>query len=180
MIPGKSTNKKLPKELHPMPWINLTMRRGALDKERQHALMADLTSALMFWEQVPDTPAARKFMRGWVYEVAEDSDYNAGLPDHKDPFYFIEVRMPAGRLDTLARLGIIRDFTKLVLMAEGKAFVPENARRVWVTIQDIERDNWGIGGSTDWLRSYTSALDHFQSQLKEPAHGSLDESKASK
>jgi phenylpyruvate tautomerase PptA (4-oxalocrotonate tautomerase family) len=163
-----------------MPWINLTMRRGALNKERQHALMADLSSALMFWEQVPDTPIARKFMKGWVYEVAEDADYNAGRSDHEDPFYFIEVRMPAGRLDTLARLGIIRDFTKLVLIAEGKDFIPENARRVWVTIQDIERDNWGIGGSTDWLRAYTSALDQFPSQLEKTIHGALDEAKARK
>jgi phenylpyruvate tautomerase PptA (4-oxalocrotonate tautomerase family) len=43
-----------------MPWINLTFRHGALSKEKQHALMADLTSALMFWEKVPDTPTARK------------------------------------------------------------------------------------------------------------------------
>jgi phenylpyruvate tautomerase PptA (4-oxalocrotonate tautomerase family) len=149
-----------------MPWINLTFRRGALSKEKQHALMADLTSALMFWEKVPDTPTARKFMKGWVYEVPEDADYNAGRPDHLDPFYFIEVRMPAGRLTALDRLGIIRDFSQLVLLAEGKPFVPDNARRVWVTIVDIERDNWGIGGSTDWLRAYTSALDSIHSELK--------------
>ena len=36
-------------------------------------------------------------MKGWVYEVAEDSDYNGGSPAHKDPFYFIEVRLP-GRI----------------------------------------------------------------------------------
>lgn len=149
-----------------MPWINLTVRRGALSRPQQHALMADLTSALMFWEKVPETPEARKMMKGWVYEVAEDADYNAGKSDHASPFYFIEVRMPAGRLDTLARHGIIRDFTKLVLLAEGKPHVPEEARRVWVTIVDIERDNWGIGGTTDWLRSYESALDTFELQLK--------------
>lgn len=154
-----------------MPWINLTIRRGTLSKETQHAMMADLTSALMFWEKVPDTPEARKFMKGWVYEVAEDADYNGGKPNHPYPFYFIEVRMPAGRLDTLARLGIMRDFTKIVLMAEKKPFIPENADRVWVTINDIDRENWGIGGSTDWLRSYTSALDSIHSELKTRAGG---------
>jgi phenylpyruvate tautomerase PptA (4-oxalocrotonate tautomerase family) len=161
-----------------MPWINLTLRRGALNKERQHALMADLTSALMFWEKVPDTPAARKFMKGWVYEVAEDADYSAGRPDHPEPFYFIEVRMPANRLTILDRLGIMRDFTKLVLLAEGKPFVLEDANRVWVTILDIERDNWGIGGSTDWLRSYTSALDSIHLQLKSRGDSTLEKSKA--
>jgi hypothetical protein len=148
-----------------MPWINLTMRRGALPKSTQHAMMADLTSALMFWEKVPETPVARNFMKGWIYEVAEDADYNAGKPDHKDPFYFIEVRMLAGRLTTLDRIGIMRDFTKIVLLAEGRPFVPENADRVWVTIVDIERENWGIGGTTAWLRTYTSALDSIHSEL---------------
>jgi phenylpyruvate tautomerase PptA (4-oxalocrotonate tautomerase family) len=132
-------------------------------------MMADLTSALMFWEKVPDTPEARKIMKGWVYEVAEDADYNGGKSDHPNPFYFIEVRMPAGRLDTLARLGIMRDFTKIVLMAEKKPFIPENADRVWVTIHDIDRENWGIGGGTDWLRAYISALDSIHSELKSRA-----------
>jgi phenylpyruvate tautomerase PptA (4-oxalocrotonate tautomerase family) len=149
-----------------MPWINLTLRRGALSNETQHAMMADLTNALMYWEKIPDTPHARAFMKGWVYEVADDADYSGGFSDHVEPFYFIEVRMPAGRLDTLARQGIIRDFTKIVLLAEGKPFSPEHAHRVWVTIVDIDRDNWGIGGSTDWLRSYVSALDTFPLALE--------------
>jgi phenylpyruvate tautomerase PptA (4-oxalocrotonate tautomerase family) len=148
-----------------MPWINVTMRRGALSKERQHALMADLTNALMFWENIPDTAAARSFMKGWIYEVDRDADYSGGTPLHEDPFYFLEVRIPAGRLDVLARLGIIRDFTKIVLLAEGRSFAPECAARIWVTIVDIERDNWGIAGSTDWLRSYVSALDSFSPVL---------------
>jgi len=38
-----------------MPWINLTLRRGALPKPVQHAVMAKLTEVLMWWEKVPDT-----------------------------------------------------------------------------------------------------------------------------
>jgi phenylpyruvate tautomerase PptA (4-oxalocrotonate tautomerase family) len=149
-----------------MPWINLTARRGSLTTAKRHALMSDLTSALMFWEKIPDTPEARKMMKGWYYEVAEDADYNGGSPEHEKPFYFIEVRMPANRLTTLDREGIIRDFTKLVMFAEGSSDLSsENMRRVWVTIVDIERENWGIAGHTDWLRSYTSALDTFELKL---------------
>ena len=80
-----------------MPWINLTLRRGAFTKTVQHAVMAKLTDALMFWEKIPDTPEARKKTMGWVHEVAEDSDYNSGTHNHDDPFYFIEVRLLAGR-----------------------------------------------------------------------------------
>jgi phenylpyruvate tautomerase PptA (4-oxalocrotonate tautomerase family) len=142
-----------------MPWINLTMRRGALAKDVQHAMMARLTEVLMWWEKVPDTPKARSIMKGWVYEVDEDADYSAGSAVHDKPFYFLEIKIPINRLDVLAKSGLIRDFTKVLLESEGTDNTPENARRVWITIVEIERDDWGIGGHTDWLRDYTSALD---------------------
>lgn len=149
-----------------MPWINLTIRRGALTKEMQHAVMAKLTDTLMFREQVPDTPEARKIMKGWIYEVDENADYSGGSPSHESPSYFVEVRLPAGRFDTLRKQQLIRDFTKIILLAENKPFVPEEANRVWVTIIDLERDDWGIGGHTDWLRAYDSALDTLGTELK--------------
>jgi hypothetical protein len=34
-------------------------------------MMAKLTEILMWREKVPDTPTARKIMKGWVHEVAE-------------------------------------------------------------------------------------------------------------
>ena len=142
-----------------MPWINLTLRRGALSKPVQHAMMTKLTEVLMWWEKVPDTLAAGKFMKGWVYEVAEDADYNAGSPHHDKPFYFLEIRIPINRLDLLSKQGLIRDFTRVVLEAEGSDNRPENARRVWVTINEFGAEDWGIGGHTDWLRDYTSAPD---------------------
>jgi hypothetical protein len=114
-----------------MPWINLTVRRGAFTKEMQHAVMAKLTDALMFWEKIPDTPEGRKKMKGWVYEVAKDSDYNGGSPHHKDPFYFVEVRLPAMRFDLLTKQHVIDDFTKIIMLAEGKSHFSEDANRIW-------------------------------------------------
>jgi phenylpyruvate tautomerase PptA (4-oxalocrotonate tautomerase family) len=117
--------------------------------------MAKLTEVLMWWEKVPNTPTARKIMKGWVYEVAEDADYNAGSPDHEKPFYFVEICIPINRFDLLAKQGLIRDFTRVVLEAEGSDNTPANARRVWVTINELKAEDWGIGGHTDWLRDYT-------------------------
>jgi len=142
-----------------MPWINLTLRRGALPKPVQHAMVAKLTEVLMWWERVPDTPTARAIMKGWIYEVDNDADYTAGTPDHEKPFYFVEIRIPVNRLDLLAKQGLIRDFTRVVLAAEGTEATPDNARRVWVVINELKAEDWGIGGHTDWLRDYTSALD---------------------
>ncbi len=142
-----------------MPWINMTVRRGAISKSTQHALMARLTEVLMWWEKVPDTPKARKIMRGWIYEVDQDADYCGGQPDHQKPYYWVEIRIPIDRLDVLAKAGLIRDFTEAILASEGAQSLPEEARRVWVTIYELKRDDWGIGGHTDWLRDYTSAFD---------------------
>ena len=44
--------------------------------------------------------------------------------------------------------------------------VPEAAERVWVTILEIQEDDWGIGGRTDWLRDYESALNTLGPELK--------------
>jgi phenylpyruvate tautomerase PptA (4-oxalocrotonate tautomerase family) len=141
-----------------MPWINVTLPSGALEKDQQEWLMAHLTKALMFWEKVPNTPEARRFMKGWVYEVSPRHDYVAGLPADR-PSYFVEVRIPSGRLDPLAKQGIQRDFTTLILRAEGGPDTVERARRIWITINEIDAEDWSIGGHTDWIRSYTSALD---------------------
>lgn len=142
-----------------MPWINLTVREGALTTEQRHEAMARLTDALMFWEKVPETPAARKIMKGWVYEVAADADYSGGSPDHEKPFYFIEACIRSGRFDVLDKQGVIRDFTEIIMRIENSERTPENLRRVWVTINELDRDDWGIGGHTNWLRDYTSALE---------------------
>jgi phenylpyruvate tautomerase PptA (4-oxalocrotonate tautomerase family) len=149
---------RMPKEAV-MPWINLTVREGALTTEQRHEAMARLTDALMFWEKVPETPAARKIMKGWVYEVAADADYSGGSPDHEKPFYFIEACIRSGRFDVLDKQGVIRDFTEIIMRIENSERTPENLRRVWVTINELDRDDWGIGGHTDWLRDYTSALE---------------------
>jgi phenylpyruvate tautomerase PptA (4-oxalocrotonate tautomerase family) len=87
------------------------------------------------------------------------ADYVGGKPDHEKPCYFVEIRIPIRRLDVLAKAGLIRDFTRVILDAEGSAEASADARRVWVTIHEIEPADWGIGGHTDWLRDYTSALD---------------------
>ena len=58
------------------------------------------------------------------------------------------------------------DFTRIILLAEGKPFVPEDTDRVWVTIVELKEDDWSIGGHEDWLRDYESALDTLGTDLK--------------
>jgi hypothetical protein len=66
-------------------------------------------------------------------------DYNAGRPGSRQPFNFLEIRIPINRLDLPAKQGLIRDFTRVMLEAEGSDNRTENARRVWVTIHEPRR-----------------------------------------
>jgi hypothetical protein len=52
------------------------------------------------------------------------------------------------------------------MLAEGKSRFSEDANRVWVTIIELQGDDWGIGGHTDWLRDYESALNTLGEDLK--------------
>jgi hypothetical protein len=58
------------------------------------------------------------------------------------------------------------DFTKIIMLAEGKSNFSDEANRVWVTIVELKAEDWGIGGHTDWLRDYESALDKVGTELK--------------
>jgi hypothetical protein len=60
-----------------------------------------------------------------VGEGAGYADYNAGSPDHDEPFYFLEIRIPINRLDLLAKQGLIRGFTSVVFEAEGSDNTPD-------------------------------------------------------
>jgi phenylpyruvate tautomerase PptA (4-oxalocrotonate tautomerase family) len=142
-----------------MPWLDITLRTGTLPKEKLHAMVARLSDVVMWWEKVPDIPAARRFVKAWVHEVAEDCDYTGGHQGEELPFYAVQFRLPKGRLDDPAKAGVIRDITRVVLEAEGAPNTQENAHRVWVHIFEIERQDWGIGGHREWARSYISALE---------------------
>jgi hypothetical protein len=94
-----------------MPWINLTLRRGAFTKTVQHAVMAKLTDALIFWEKIPDTPEARKKTMGGFMKSLRTPTTTVALLTTK--ILFISLRcacLPAGltRLPNNISSGISR------------------------------------------------------------------------
>ena len=73
--------------------------------------------------------------------------------------------MLAGRFDRLTKQHLMLDFTKIIMLAEGKAHFSEDVTRVWVTIVELQTEDWSIGGHTDWLRDYESALNTLGTDL---------------
>ena len=57
----------------------------------------------------------------WPIEVDQDADYSGGRHEHEKPFYFLEIRIPISRLDTLSKVGLIRDFYKSGAGSRGGA-----------------------------------------------------------
>lgn len=141
-----------------MPLIDFSYREGALSAEDLEWLLPRLTKTLMYWEKMPDTPASRARTELWVHEFPANRTLVGGSADHR-PYYRIDLKFPANRLGDLDRAGIIRDFTRLVLTAEGSPVNSVEAARVWVLIRDIPADSWGVSGHRDWMRDYETALD---------------------
>jgi phenylpyruvate tautomerase PptA (4-oxalocrotonate tautomerase family) len=156
-----------------MPLIDFSFRQASLERERLQWLLPRLTQALMHWEKMPDSAAARARTQLWAHEFPQELTLAGGSSEHR-PCYRIDVKIPAGRLGDLDRAGIVRDFTRLVLLAEGTAVNSVEAARVWVLIRDIGADSWGISGHRDWMRDYESALDHIPGAQAGPGAPSGD------
>jgi phenylpyruvate tautomerase PptA (4-oxalocrotonate tautomerase family) len=144
-----------------MPLIDFSLREGSLEPDRLEWLMPRLTKTLMYWEKMPDSPSGRARTQLWVHEFPADRTLVGGSGEHR-PYYRIDVKIPANRLGELDRAGIVRDFTTLILTAEGSPVNSVEAARVWVLIRDVPTDSWGVSGHRDWMRDYESGLDQIR------------------
>jgi hypothetical protein len=141
-----------------MPLIDFSYRVDALNSDQLDWLLPRLTKTLMHWEKMPDTPAGRARTELWAHEYPVNRVLVGGSADHR-PYYRIDLKIPANRLSDLDRAGIVRDFTKLILTAEGSPVNSVEAARVWVLIRDVPADSWGVSGHRDWMRDYETGLD---------------------
>jgi phenylpyruvate tautomerase PptA (4-oxalocrotonate tautomerase family) len=141
-----------------MPLIDFSFRQGSLSDAQLDWLLPRLVKVLMHWEKMPDTPGGHARTQLWAHEHPVGRALLGGELDGR-PHYRIDVKIPADRLGDLDRAGIVRDFTRLVLLAEGSATNSVEASRVWIVIRDVPADSWGISGHRDWMRDYESALD---------------------
>jgi phenylpyruvate tautomerase PptA (4-oxalocrotonate tautomerase family) len=107
---------------------------------------------------MPDTRRGRARTELWAHEFPVNRVLVGGSADHR-PYYRIDLKIPANRLGDLDRAGIVRDFTTLVLTAEGSPVNSVEAARVWVLIRDIPADSWGVSGHRDWMRDNETGLD---------------------
>jgi phenylpyruvate tautomerase PptA (4-oxalocrotonate tautomerase family) len=147
--------------------IELSLTQGALPEENLRALLQRATKALMWWEKIPDTKAARQIAWTFAHELPEGRLAIGGLPPSRPRYRFV-VSTIEGLLDDRAKQGVMRDLTRLALEAEGAPHDHANAARVWCLFRDIPRASWGIGGTPFAPSGYASSLGEIQTRDDTP------------
>lgn len=138
-----------------MPMFDLTYPEGALDDEQRAQAVERLTSALLRHEGASDdNPRVRAMAWGFVHELPRDA-VNVGGRAAAMPVYRVMLTTPRGTLlhgpgptGTLSRRNLVREVTEILLEAEGTAFSPEDALRVYCILTEVEEGHWGGFGTT--------------------------------
>ena len=126
-----------------VPMIDLTLAADALDDDTRADLVDKLLATLLRWEGAPEGDRSKSL--AWAFVHLADSVVVAHSPSGR-PHYRVEVATPQGALDDERRAGLVAEVTDLVLAAEGTAYTPEDAFRVWVILREVAEGSWGAAG----------------------------------
>jgi phenylpyruvate tautomerase PptA (4-oxalocrotonate tautomerase family) len=125
---------------HPrsMPMIDVYAAEGTFADE--HQLAADLASAVMKVEQVPDIAMFRKNTAAFVHQLPARSLANV---DGDSTYVRVQVLTNAGALDRDKQLAVVSRLTAIVADASGD---PSLAERTWVLLTEAPDGGWGLAG----------------------------------
>jgi phenylpyruvate tautomerase PptA (4-oxalocrotonate tautomerase family) len=126
-----------------MPMLDATIPQGALDLDRERALMAQLTDILLEWEGADPTNEIARSL-AWVFLHRPAGVYVAGSPAELPRYRFV-ASVPEGQFDAERRAGMVKAVTEAVLDAEPDGR-PRDASRVWVFTHEVPEGTWGGAG----------------------------------
>lgn len=121
-----------------MPMIDVYAAAGTFGD--RHRLAADLATAVMTIEQVPDIPMFRQNTAAFVHELPADSLSNV---DGDSTYVRVQVLTNAGALDRDKQLAVVEQLTRIVATAAGD---PGLADRTWVLLTEAVPGGWGLAG----------------------------------
>ena len=126
-----------------MPMLDATIPHGALDPDREPALMAELTDILLRWEGADPTDEIARSL-AWIFLHRPAGMFVAGSPAEL-PRYRVVASVPEGQFDAKRRAGMVEAVTNAVLDAEPEGR-PRDSSRVWVFTHEVPEGTWGGGG----------------------------------
>jgi phenylpyruvate tautomerase PptA (4-oxalocrotonate tautomerase family) len=121
-----------------MPMIDAYAVAGTFADK--HQLAADLATAVMTVEQVPDIPMFRKNTAAFIHDLPQDSLSNV---DGDSNYVRVQVLTNAGALDRDKQLAVVRQLTDIIAKAAGD---PTLVDRTWVLLTEAPEGGWGLSG----------------------------------
>ena len=121
-----------------MPMIDVYAAAGTFTDT--HRLAADLATAVMTIEQVPDIPMFRRNTAAFVHELPADSLSNV---DGDSTYVRVQVFTNTGALDRDKQLAVVEQLTRIVATAAGD---PTLVERTWVLLTEAVPGGWGLAG----------------------------------
>jgi phenylpyruvate tautomerase PptA (4-oxalocrotonate tautomerase family) len=121
-----------------MPMIDVYATAGTFADT--HRLAADLATAVMTIEQVPNIAMFRQNTAAFVHDVAAGAISNV---DGDGDYVRVQVLTNAGALDRDKQLAVVRQLTDIIAAAAGD---PGLAERTWVQLTEAVPGGWGLKG----------------------------------
>ena len=121
-----------------MPMIDVYAAVGTFTDK--HRLAADLATAVMTIEQVPDIPMFRRNTAAFVHDLPADSLSNV---DGDSTYVRVQVLTNTGALDRDKQLAVVEQLTRIVATAAGD---PTLVERTWVLLTEAIPGGWGLRG----------------------------------
>ena len=134
-----------------MPLIELSLPTGALEPSTRDALVADLTSLALAYQQAPDNEVTRSI--AWAY-VDERALYVGGRPS-TTPHVRLKLTVPQFALDEERKEHLVDALTARVVEALGPA---GNPCHVMVLIDEVTDGNWAGGGRVYHFRDIAALM----------------------
>jgi phenylpyruvate tautomerase PptA (4-oxalocrotonate tautomerase family) len=141
-----------------MPMIDVYAAAGTFAD--RHKLAADLATAIMVIEQVPDIPMFRQNTAAFVHDLPAECISNV---DGDSTYVRVQVLTNAGALDRSKQLAVVRQMTDIIAAAAGD---PTLTGRTWVLLTEAVEGGWGLSGHANTNAELVSAA---RAQLAELA-----------
>jgi phenylpyruvate tautomerase PptA (4-oxalocrotonate tautomerase family) len=132
-----------------MPMIDVYATAGTFADK--HRLAADLATAVMTIEQLPDIPMFRQNTAAFIHDLPPGSLSNV---DGATSYVRIQVLTNAGALDRRKQLAVVERLTNIAADAAGD---PALVNRTWVLLTEAPDGGWGLGGHADTNEELVSA-----------------------
>lgn len=138
-----------------MPMIDVYLSEAVLDPEGRQVLADALARLVRDAEGLGDGRLAASLSWVYLHPMPETAITRSGSVPAR-PLWRIEVASPVGSLTADAKPALAERLARACLAAEGTAWDPGEARRVWVLYRDVADGDWFAGtvaGSAEAVRN---------------------------